>query len=139
MPEPHLFGAWTASVVETADAVFTDTEQKKGRIAAVLGGHGDLEVQAHRKPDGVVFLKSLAISGFLTIRVPRVWDDSERRVAERDPRDELGRLARRFKTATALDEWSEERVRACDLDPVLAATTRSEARRALVRRSGRRR
>ena len=93
--------------METADAVFTDTEQKKGRIVAVLGGHGDLEVQAHCKPDGVVSLKSLAISGFLTIRVPRVWDDSERRVAERDPRDELGRLARRFKTATALDEWTK--------------------------------
>lgn len=81
------------------------TEQKKGRIVAVLGGHGDVEVQAHCKPDGVVSLKSLAISGFLTIRVPRVWDDSERRVAERDPRDERGRLARRVKTA--LDEWTK--------------------------------
>ena len=81
--------------METADAVFTDTEQKKGRIVAILGGHGDVEVQAHCKSDGVVSLKSLAISGFLTIRVPRVWDDAERRVVERDPRDELDRIGPR--------------------------------------------
>lgn len=105
MPEPHVFGAWTASVLETADAAFTDVEQKKGRIVAVLGGHGDVEVQAHCKPDGIVSLKALAISGFQTVRVPRAWDDPERRVAERDPRDDLGRLARRFKTA--LDEWTK--------------------------------
>lgn len=49
------------------------------RIVAVLGGHRDVEVQAHCKPDGVVSLKSLAISGFLTIRVPRVWDVAWRR------------------------------------------------------------
>ena len=39
------------------------------------------------------------------IRVPRVWDSLERRQAERDPRGELGRLARIFKTA--LDEWTK--------------------------------
>jgi hypothetical protein len=39
------------------------------------------------------------------VRVPRVWDNPERREAERDPRDELDRLTRRFKTA--LDEWTK--------------------------------
>ena len=34
-----------------------------------------------------------------------MWDDSERRVAEMDPRDELGRLARRSKSA--LDKWTK--------------------------------
>jgi hypothetical protein len=70
---------------------------------AVLGGHGDVEVQAHRKPDGAVSLKALAIAGFRIVRVPRVWDD-QRREAERAPRDELHRLARRFKGA--FDEWT---------------------------------
>src|SRR3990172_13245960 len=50
----------------------TDIEEKKGRIVAVLGGHGDVEVQAHCRPDGVVSLKAVAISGFRTVRVPRV-------------------------------------------------------------------
>ncbi len=104
MPEPHVFGAWTAAVVEQADAALTDIEEKKGRIVAVLGGHGDVEVHAHCRPDGVVSLKAVAISGFRTVRVPRVWDSPERRESERDPRDEIGRLARRFKTA--LDEWT---------------------------------
>ncbi|MBI1876175.1 MAG: hypothetical protein HYS05_20100 [Acidobacteria bacterium] len=105
MPEPHVFGAWTAAVVEKADATFTEIEEKRGRIVAVLGGHGDVEVHAHGKPDGVVSLKAVAISGFRMVRVPRVWDNLERRETERDPRDELGRLARRFKTA--LDEWTK--------------------------------
>jgi len=35
-----VFGAWTAAVVEKADAAFTDIEEKKGHIVAVLGGHG---------------------------------------------------------------------------------------------------
>jgi hypothetical protein len=106
MPEPHVFSAWTATVLEKADAAFTDIEEKKGRIAAVLGGHGDIEVQAQCKPDGVVSLKAVAIAGFGTVHVPRVWDSPERREAERDgPRDELGRLAWRFRTA--LDEWTK--------------------------------
>ncbi len=105
IPEPHVFGAWTASVVEKADAALTDTEEKKGRMVAVLGGHGGVEVQGHCKPDGVVSLKAVAISGFRTVRVPRVWDNPERREAEKGPRDELRRLARRFNAA--LDEWTK--------------------------------
>jgi hypothetical protein len=59
MPEPQVFGAWTASVVEKADATFTEIKEKKGRIVAVLGGHADVEVEAHCKPDGVVFTEGL--------------------------------------------------------------------------------
>jgi hypothetical protein len=106
--QPHRSGSTPShrrfDGIKCADAVFIDIEEKKGRIVAVLGGHGDVEVQAHCRPDGVVSLTAVAISGFRTVRVPRVWDNPERREAERDPRDELGRLARRFKTA--LDEWT---------------------------------
>ena len=104
MPEPHVFGAWAAAVVEKADAAFSDVEETKGRVVAVLGGHGGLEVHTHCKPDGVVSLTALAISGFRMVCVPRVWDSPERREAERDPREELGRLARRCETA--LDVWT---------------------------------
>jgi len=68
-----VFGAWSAAVVEQANAALTEIEEKKGRVVAVLGGHEDIEVQAHCKPDGVVSLKAVAISGFRTVRVPRVW------------------------------------------------------------------
>ena len=105
MPEPHVFGAWTVAVVHTADAVFTDIEEKNGRIVAVLGGHGDLDVRTHVGADGLVSLTAVAISGFRLVRVPRVWDSPERREAEGDSRDELSRLARRFKTA--FDEWTK--------------------------------
>ncbi len=104
MPEPQVFGAWTAAAVDAADDVFTEIEEKNGRIAAVLGGHGALDVRAHVGADGLVSLTAVAISGFRLVRVPRVWDSPERREAERDPREELRQLARRFRAA--LDGWT---------------------------------
>ena len=72
MPDSHVLGSWAASVTEKADAAFTDIEEKKGRIVAVLGGHGDLDVHAHCKPDGRI--SAVAISGF---RLVRVWTGAE--------------------------------------------------------------
>lgn len=105
MPEPQVFGAWTAAVVGEADAVFTEIEERKGRTVAVLGGHGGVEVRARCGPDGLVSLEALAISGFRVVRVPRVWSDPDRLAAEKDPSAELRRLARMFKTA--FDEWTQ--------------------------------
>jgi hypothetical protein len=39
------------------------------------------------------------------VRVPRVWDDPERREAERSAQVEIGQLARAFKIT--LDEWTQ--------------------------------
>ena len=83
MPESRVLASWTGSVTEKADAAFTDIEEKRGRVVAVLGGRGDVEVHAHCKPDGVVSLTAVAIAGFRLVCVPRVWDDPERREAER--------------------------------------------------------
>ena len=105
MPEPHLFRPWSTSVVEKVGAALTDVKERKGNIVAILGGHGDLEVEAQCGFDGVLSLTGLAISGFRMVRVPRVWDDPERREAERDAADELTRLARTFKAT--LDEWTK--------------------------------
>ena len=105
MPEPRLFGAWTASILEKVHRAFAEVEEKEGHIVAVLGAHEDLDVQARCQPDGVVSLQGLAISGFRIIHLPRVWDDPERRKAEKDPHGELDRLARTFKTT--LDEWTK--------------------------------
>jgi hypothetical protein len=37
--------------------------------------------------------------------VPRVWDDPDRREAERNPQVELGRMARTFKAT--FDDWTK--------------------------------
>jgi hypothetical protein len=103
MLEPHVFGAWTASIEEKVHAAFSEIEERDGRLVAVLGGHGDLDVQMHFKPDGLTSLSGVTISGFRIVRVPRVWDDPDRREAERSPKKELGSLARTFKAT--FDEW----------------------------------
>jgi hypothetical protein len=105
MPEPHLFGPWSTSVVEKVGAALTDVKERKGNIVAILGGHADLEVEAQCGFDSVLSLTGLAISGFRMVRVPHVWDDPERREAERDATGELTRLARTFKAT--LDEWTK--------------------------------
>ena len=105
MPDPQLFGPWHSAIVDKIDAALTDVKEKNGRITAILGVHGDLEVEGRLQPDGVVFLKALAISGFRMVRIPRVWDNPERREAERDPGVELGRLARTFRAT--FDEWTK--------------------------------
>src|SRR5215472_3992642 len=70
MPEPRVFGAWTSSVEERVHAAFSEIEERNGRIVAVLGGHGDLEVQVRSKSDGVASLSAVTISGFRIVRVP---------------------------------------------------------------------
>jgi len=105
IPEPSVFGAWTAAVVEQADAAFTDVEDRAGRIVAVRGGHNDLELHARCRPDGVVSLSALTLSGFRIVRVPRAWDSPQRLTAEADSYREFSRLARTFKAA--LDDWAK--------------------------------
>jgi hypothetical protein len=53
IPERAVLGGWTAAVAEKADATFSHLVEKGGRIVSVLGGHGDLEMQAHSSPDGI--------------------------------------------------------------------------------------
>lgn len=47
----------------------------------------------------------MSVSGFRLVRVPRIWDDPERRDAEKGIGEELARLAWRFKNA--FDGWTE--------------------------------
>jgi hypothetical protein len=105
IPEPAVFGGWTAGVVEKADAAFTHVEERGRRIVSVLGGHGDLEMKTYSGPDGLVSLGAVSIAGFRMVRVPRVWDSAERRASDGDPRRGLARLARTF--TMALNDWTE--------------------------------
>src|SRR5207249_2851558 len=52
MLEPHVFAAWTTSIVEKAHATFSEIEERNGHIVAVLGAHGDLQVEVRCKQTG---------------------------------------------------------------------------------------
>ena len=105
MPDLQIFGAWTSSVGEKLDKLLTEFTERQGRVVAVTGGQEEVEVEARCKAEGVLILKGVSVSGFRLVRVPRVWDDPDRRKAEKDIGEELARLARRFKDA--LDQWTK--------------------------------
>src|SRR5438270_13253625 len=56
------------------------------------------------KPDVAVSLKGVAISGFRMVRVPRDWDDRQRREAQVSANVGIGRLAGTFKGT--LGDWT---------------------------------
>jgi hypothetical protein len=58
-----------------------------------------------RSPDGILFLKGVAVSSFRIVRIPRVWDDPVRRRVEKGIGEELAQLAGRFRDA--IDEWNK--------------------------------
>ena len=103
MPDPLVFGAWTTSIGEKLDKLLPETEERRGNIA-VMGYRGDVEVQARSIAGGSLALTGISLSGFRMVRVPRIWNDPDRRDAEKGAGKELDRLARRFKGA--LVEWT---------------------------------
>jgi hypothetical protein len=104
IPDSQIFGSWTGSARQKLDKLITEHKERQGRLVAVLGALEDVEVEARCDAGGVLSLKRLSIAGFRLVRVPRVWDDPDRRNAEKGAAEELARLARRFKNA--MDEWS---------------------------------
>jgi hypothetical protein len=104
MPDPQLFGSWTGAVGEKLDELLTEFKERQGRVVAVMGGRAEVETEVRCNAEGVLSLKGVSVSGFRLVPVPRVWDDPDRRKAEKDIGEELARLARRFKDA--LDEWT---------------------------------
>jgi hypothetical protein len=104
MPDPKLFGSWTDSVSQKLDKLFTERKERQGRLIAVLGSLEEVELEARCDAGGILSLKGVSIAGFRLIRVPRMWDDPDRRSAEKGAAEELARLARRFKNA--MDQWT---------------------------------
>ena len=104
IPDPKIFGSWTESVGQKLDRLLNEFRERQGRVIAVLGARQEMEIEARCDAEGQLSLKGLSVSGFLLVRVPRVWDDPDRRDAEKGATTELSRLAQRFKDA--LDEWA---------------------------------
>jgi hypothetical protein len=84
--------------------VFTESKWRQGRLVAILGALEEVNIEARCDAAGLLSIKRMSISGFRMVRVPRVWDDPDRRNAEKGAATELFRLAQRFKHS--LEEWS---------------------------------
>ena len=105
MPEPQVFGPWIAAVGERLDeSLPAGTKGGRGRPPTIMGYRGEVEVEAQHTSEGVLSLTGLSLPAFRMVQVPRVWDDPERRDAEKGAGKALDQLARRFKSA--LDEWT---------------------------------
>jgi hypothetical protein len=103
IPDPQLLGSWSAAVGEKLDKLLTDIQERQGQIVAVTGCREDAKLEVQCKPEGEFSLTGVSVSAFQLAQVPRVWDDHDRRDAEKGNSKELARLARRFKMA--LEEW----------------------------------
>jgi hypothetical protein len=104
LPDSRVFGSWTDSVNQKLDKLFSEHQERQGRLIAVLGGLGELEIHTRCDAAGVLSILRISIAGFRLVRVPRVWDDPDRCRAEKGASAELARLAQRFKNA--INEWA---------------------------------
>ena len=104
IPSSQILGAWTVSVSQKLNKLLTERKERQGRLVSVLGSLGEVEVKARCDEGGVLSLAGVTVAGFRLVRVPRVWDDPDRREAEKGAARELARLAQRFKNAE--DEWT---------------------------------
>ncbi len=106
MPDPDVFASWNDAIGKGLDGLLTEYKERRGRIVAVTGGREEVEAEVRVNAQGVFSLKGLSVSGFRIVRVPRVWDDPERRQAEKDIGEELADLSRRF--ADTLEQWTSK-------------------------------
>ena len=105
IPEAPTFSSWADSIKQKLDTVFAESKWRQGQLAAVLGWLDEIDIATKCNSAGVLSVKGLSIAGFRMVRVPRVWDDPDRRDAEKGAAAELSRLAQKFKYS--LDEWSK--------------------------------
>jgi len=101
MPDTQLFGSWIAMVGQKLGKLLSEIKECHQRVVAVMGACEEVEVESRCSAEGVLSLKEVSVSGFRLIRIPRVWDDPDRRRAEKDTGEELARLARRFRNAVS--------------------------------------
>jgi hypothetical protein len=104
IPDAPTFGSWADSIKLKLDRVITENKWRQERLVAVSGALEEVNIESRYDSAGHLSLKRLSVAGFRVVHIPRVWDDSDRREAERDPTAELSRLAQKFKYS--LDEWS---------------------------------
>jgi hypothetical protein len=104
IPEAQTFAAWTLSIRQKLQNILTQHKERQGRLIAILGGLGEVEIETRCDTKGSLSLAGISVAGFRMVRVPRVWDDPDRREREKDAGAELYQLAERFKQS--LTDWT---------------------------------
>jgi hypothetical protein len=104
IPDPKLFGSWTAAVGRQLGDLLAEVRQRRGGRLEVLGHVGEIELDTRCSAAGVISLKALSVEAFRIVRIPRVWDDPERRDREKGAARDLALLARQFRQA--VDAWT---------------------------------
>lgn len=67
---------------ENCAQVGTEHKERQGQLIAILGYLEEVEAKARCDAEGMLSLKGVSVKGFRLVRVPRVWDDPDRRNAE---------------------------------------------------------
>jgi hypothetical protein len=104
IPEAQTFGSWADSIKQKLDKAFAESNWRQGRLVAVLGAVEDINVESKCNSAGGLSITGVSIAGFRIVRVPRMWDDPDRRNAEKGAATELSKLAQKFKYS--LDQWT---------------------------------
>jgi hypothetical protein len=105
IPEPRVLTPWTSSVGERLDKLLTDFQERKGKIVAIMGGREEPRIETQCREPGGLSLTGISVSAFQMARIPRDWDDPDRRKVEKVNSEELSRIARHFRQA--FDEWTK--------------------------------
>ncbi|MEJ2245791.1 MAG: hypothetical protein P8Y80_06885 [Acidobacteriota bacterium] len=104
VPEPRTFGSWANSLRDKLDKVFTEGKWRRGQLVSVKGFLEQIQVDSKLDSAGRLSVEGLSIAGFRMVRVPRVWDDPDRRESEKGAEAEISRFVQNFKYS--LDQWS---------------------------------
>jgi len=103
VPEPRTFGSWAVSLRQKLDEAFTESKWRGEQLVALLGSLEEVHIDSKLDSSGRLSIEGLSIKGFRMVRVPRIWDDPDRREREKGVETELVRLAGKFKYS--LSQW----------------------------------
>jgi len=90
-------------VSQKLNKLLTERKERQGRLVSVRGSLGEVEVKARCDEGGVLSLAGVSVAGFRLVRVPRVWDDPDRREAEKGA---AGACPPRSTVQERRDEWT---------------------------------
>ena len=104
MPEPKVLARWSKTVDAKLDNLLPhDASFRAGRLVAMKGWRGEVEVVSRCGPDGRLLLNRVEVAAYQVVNPPRVFDDPDRREKAKPIEKQLGDLARRIKRA--FDAW----------------------------------
>jgi hypothetical protein len=104
IPDVQTFGSWADTIRRKLELEFQEIKRRGEQLVAVIGVLEEIRIESRCDSTGKMSMAGLSVSGFRMVRVPRVWDDSERNNAEKGALTELAMLSKKFKYS--LEEWT---------------------------------